>query len=111
MTHRGPFQPRTFCDSVIYEDGQKAAWQPGVREEVREEALGAARPGRRCSHCAEQALCSRRLRDGGNAVSQPASALSPCGPLKAGGAKEHEPSWCFSNYIIPRGVFFPLFFL
>lgn len=35
---------------------------------------------------------------------------APSAPLQAGKAGEHEPSWCFSNYIIPRGEFFPFFF-
>jgi len=51
MTHRGPFQPRTFCDSVSLISGKKRALPlshevqsrpPCVLNSLSEESLGAA---------------------------------------------------------------------
>jgi len=46
MTHRGPFQPRTFCDSVITEDCQEqyGSMGGGMREKAK-------KTGAHCRSC------------------------------------------------------------
>ena len=41
MTHRGPFQPRTFCDSEVPGSGPPARWQ-GVTEALHRASVRGA---------------------------------------------------------------------
>jgi len=46
MTHRGPFQPRTFCDSVKWSEASGAGrrWQPHAQVQLALKCNPAANP-------------------------------------------------------------------